>query len=227
MVTYLPGEPLALAPKTPELMRDFGSKLGELSVALEEFDRGELHRGKRFHWDLYNGIRVLSRHLKRIQDEPYRNSIHAFALDFDHSTALRLPLKVIHGDANDYNVLVESDRVVGLIDFGDMHFSNAVGEIAVGIAYVILGQPDPLAIAGQVVEGYLTKSSLTEEELTILWEMVILRLCMSACLAAYQRSQNPTNEYLDISQESIRTTLPRLFAIDKMVAREALKSAAR
>jgi hypothetical protein len=50
---------------------------------------------------------------------------------------------------------------------------------------------------------------------------------MSACLAAYQRSQNPTNEYLDISQESIRTTLPRLFAIDKMVAREALKSAAR
>jgi Ser/Thr protein kinase RdoA (MazF antagonist) len=223
MVTYLPGQPLAIAPRTSKLMFDFGVKLGELSQALEGFDAGDLHRGRRFHWDLYNGMRVISRYLKLVQDETLRPAIHSFALNFDHVTALHLPLKVIHGDANDYNVLVQGDAVVGLIDFGDMHFSYAIGELAVAIAYVILDQPEPLQIAKHVVDGYLSKSSLTQEELEILWEMVILRLCMSVCLAAFQRKQNPTNEYLDISQQAIRNTLPKLFAIDKRIASNTFK----
>ncbi len=224
MVTYLSGKPIAHAPKTTDLLFDFGVRLAELSNALDGFDAGDLHRGRRFHWDLYNGMRVISRHLKLIQDEPFKDAINSFALNFDHVTALQLPLKVIHGDANDYNVLFEGDKVVGLIDFGDMHFSYAIGELAVAIAYVILEQPEPLVLAKRVVDGYLSVRSLTEMELNILWDMVILRLCMSVCLAAYQRKQNPANEYLDISQQAIRNTLPKLFAIDKRTAAETFKS---
>jgi hypothetical protein len=48
----------------------------------------------------------------------------------------------------------------------------------------------------------------------VLWPMVLLRLSMSVCLAAYQQQQRPENEYLNISQRAIERNLPRLFATD-------------
>jgi hypothetical protein len=45
-----------------------------------------------------------------------------------------------------------------------------------------------------------------------LWPLVLLRLCMSVCLAEYQLQQQPDNEYLSISQRAIAANLPRLFA---------------
>ena len=114
---------------------------------------------------------------------------------------------VIHGDANDYNVLVGGDRVVGLIDFGDMVYSWTVGNLAIALAYVVLGNDDTT----HVIDGYTQQFPLIDEERAILWKLVRLRLAMSVCLAAYQQRQRPENEYLQISQRAIETTLPRLF----------------
>jgi Ser/Thr protein kinase RdoA (MazF antagonist) len=116
---------------------------------------------------------------------------------------------VIHGDANDYNVLVESDRVTGLIDFGDMVYSWTVGELAIAVAYVVLGKDDPWAAAAHVIEGYTEEFGVVDRE--NLWKLVRLRLAMSVCLAAHQQRQRPDNEYLRISQRAIEIALPRLF----------------
>ncbi|HJU93832.1 MAG TPA: phosphotransferase, partial [Pyrinomonadaceae bacterium] len=122
---------------------------------------------------------------------------------------------VIHGDANDYNVLVDPERmiIIGLIDFGDMVYSYTVGNLAIALAYVVLDKLDPLAAAREVVEGYTSEFALTEDELDALWPLVLMRQLMSVCLAAYQRQQRPENEYLQISQQSIVANLPRLFEI--------------
>jgi Ser/Thr protein kinase RdoA (MazF antagonist) len=117
---------------------------------------------------------------------------------------------VIHGDANDYNVLVEGDSVVGLIDFGDMVYSYTVGDLAIAVAYVVLGKDDPYAAAAPVIDGYQTEFPLTSEEVEALWPLVRLRLCMSVCIAAHQQAQQPENDYLGISQSLIAQTLPRL-----------------
>jgi Ser/Thr protein kinase RdoA (MazF antagonist) len=117
---------------------------------------------------------------------------------------------VIHGDANDYNVLVEGNKVVGLIDFGDIVYSYTVGDLAIAVAYVVLGKSDPYAAAAPVIEGYVREFSLTKDELDALWPLVRLRLCMSVAIAAYQQAQQPENEYLGISQKLIAQTLPRL-----------------
>jgi Ser/Thr protein kinase RdoA (MazF antagonist) len=117
---------------------------------------------------------------------------------------------VIHADANDYNVLVEEDKVVGLIDFGDVVYSYTAGDLAIAIAYVVLGKEDPHAAAAPVIEGYRAEFELTKSELDALWTLVRLRLCMSVCIAAYQQEQQPKNEYLGISQNLIAETLPRL-----------------
>jgi Ser/Thr protein kinase RdoA (MazF antagonist) len=132
-----------------------------------------------------------------------------FKCRFDSNSDLRR--SVIHGDANDYNVLVDRDRVVGVIDFGDMVYSWTIGNLAVALAYVVLGKDKPFAAAQHVVDGYTQEFPLFTEEREVLWKLVRLRLAMSVCLAAYQLRQRPDNEYLRISQRAIETTLPRLF----------------
>ena len=211
LVDYIEGVPLAeIQPQPNELLRDLGRKLGELDHALADFDHPAVHRD--FHWDLANGNRVLSEFGGLIKDANLRELVCKARLEIKPG----LRRTVIHGDANDYNVLVDPERmtVVGVIDFGDMVYSYTVGNLAVAIAYVVLDKSDPVAAAREVVEGYVSRFALMGDELEVLWPMVLLRLSMSVCLAAYQQQQRPENEYLNISQRAIERNLPRLFATD-------------
>lgn len=205
VLSYLPGKPLAKVEVQPaELLYDLGRKLGQLDRALEGFDHPAAHR--EFHWDLAQGVRVVRHFGPRIKTDWLRDLV----LGFRFESVSRLRCGVIHGDANDYNVLVEGNEVVALIDFGDMVYSYMVGDLAIAVAYVVLGKADPYAAAAPVIEGYVREFSLTQEELDALWMLVRLRLCMSVAIAAYQQEQQPENKYLGVSQALIAETLPRL-----------------
>ena len=202
LMTYLPGVPLSeMNPHSSVLLRDLGRKLGQLDRALADFDHPAVHRD--FHWDLANGNRVVSEYGELIENTDLREVV--LSCRFELKTDLRR--SVIHGDANDYNVLVDSDRVTGLIDFGDIVYSWTIGNLAIAVAYVVLGKDDPWAAAAHVVEGYTEEFELFDKELAVLWELVRLRWAMSACLAAYQQRHRPENEYLNISQRAIAKAL--------------------
>ena len=206
VVTYLPGRPLAeTTPHSSALLQDLGSKLGQLDRGMSDFDHPAVHRD--FHWDLANGNRVVDEYGEFVEDASLRDVVRECR--FEVKTDLRR--SVIHGDANDYNVLVDDDYVVGVIDFGDMVHSWTVGNLAVALAYVVLGKEDPRAAAAHVIDGYTKEFSLLANEREALWPLVRLRLAMSVCLAAHQLRQRPENEYLRISQKAIVETLPRLF----------------
>jgi|SRR6185503_10028575 len=201
LVTYLPGTPLAqVMPHSAALLQDFGQKLGQLDSALADFYHPAFYRD--FHWDLANGNQVIDDYA-----DPHLHEL-VVKCRFDGNTDLRR--SVIHGDANDYNVLVDADRVTGVIDFGDMVYSWTVGNLAIAVAYVVLEKEDPCASAAHVIDGYLKEFRLEQEELDVLWKLVRLRLAMSVCLAAQQLRQRPENEYLRISQRAIAETLPKL-----------------
>ncbi len=203
LMTYLPGRPLGEVKKrSPELLRDLGRKLGQMDRALADFDHPAVHRD--FHWDLANGNRVIDEYSGLV--EPVLREL-VLKCRIELQTDLRR--SVIHGDANDYNVLVNADRITGLIDFGDIVHGWTIGELAVAVAYVVLGEDDPFAAAKPVVEGYDEVFGICEHD--VLWDLVRLRLAMSVCLAAYQLQQRPENDYLRISQQAIRETLPKLF----------------
>lgn len=204
IVTYLPGVPLAeIKPHTPGLLQDLGQKLGQLSRALADFDHHAVHR--EFHWDLANGNRIINQYVSLIENTDLRKLV----LKCRFEPEIELRRSVIHGDANDYNVLVdaESMTVSGLIDFGDMVYSYTVGDLAIALAYVVLGEGDP----HDVINGYTSEFELLDEERKALWPLVRLRLAMSVCIAAHQIRQQPDNEYLAISQKAIEKTLPRIF----------------
>ena len=211
LVRYLPGVPLAeIEPHPAALLHDLGRKLGQLAHALRDFDHPAVHRD--FHWDLANGNHILNEFGGLIEDANLRALV--FKCQFDPEANLRR--SVIHGDANDYNVLVDpqSMTVAGLLDFGDMVYSYTVGELAVAIAYVVLDKNNPRAAAAEVVNGYTGEFALLDNEREALWKLVLLRLAMSVCLAAYQLRQRPDNEYLRISQRAIEENLPHLLATD-------------
>jgi Ser/Thr protein kinase RdoA (MazF antagonist) len=221
VVTYLPGLPLAEAEQTPRLLFNLGRRLGEFSRAMSDFDHVEFHRD--FHWDLALGKQVIDEYGPLVTENEVRDQIARCRAIFDSS--LELPLKVIHGDANDYNVLVQHDDVVGLIDFGDMIHSFRAGELAIALAYVVLDKEDPLINAKAVVAGYRGELELNREEIEWLWPLMLMRLCMSICLAAYQCKQKPENAYLDVSQRAIRNSLPGLIAIDPGLVAKTFVSA--
>lgn len=205
VLSYVPGKPLARVERqSVELLYDVGRKLGQLDRALEGFDHPGAHR--EFHWDLVRGVEVVRRFGPRIKTDWLRDLV----LGFPFESVSKLRSGVIHGDANDYNVLVEGNEVVGLIDFGDIVYSYTVGDLAIAVAYVVLGKADPHAAAAPVIEGYVREFPLTKDELDALWTLVRLRLCMSVSIAAYQQAQQPENEYLGVSQALIAETLPRL-----------------
>ena len=181
MVHYIDGVPLAqVNPQPPGLLRDLGRKLGQLDRALADFDHPAVHRD--FHWDLANGNRILDEYGELVADPELRELIGKNRVTFDSE----LRRSVIHGDANDYNVLVDPERVevVGIIDFGDMVYSYTVGNLAVALAYVVLDKAVPRPAVRVVVEGYTSEFALTQNELAALWPLVLMRLCMSVCLAA-------------------------------------------
>jgi Ser/Thr protein kinase RdoA (MazF antagonist) len=102
---------------------------------------------------------------------------------------------LIHGDANDYNVLVRKGRVVGLLDFGDMVYSATVCDLAVALAYALLDQADPLAASVPIIRAYHTRFALTEHEIAALYPLMTARLCMSLCYAAYNAEVKRGDSY--------------------------------
>jgi len=228
LVSYLPGKPLAMVTRhSAGLMTDLGRRMGELTGALTDFDVPGAHRD--FYWDLARAPELIAEYLPLIRDARFREQIGSGVKDFNCVAGPMLTdlrRSVVFNDANDYNVLVgggddffsRDQRVVGIIDFGDMVHSYTIGDLAVAIAYAVLDKPDPLGVAACVVSGFHQAFPIEEKEMTILFDLVRLRLSLSACLAVHQKSQREQDDYLSISQEAIRRTLPLLFQIPRRLA---------
>jgi 4-aminobutyrate aminotransferase-like enzyme/Ser/Thr protein kinase RdoA (MazF antagonist) len=235
LVTYLAGTPLGdVRRRSPALLHDLGYKVGLLDVALQGFDHPDLHRD--FHWDLANGLKIIRLNGDLIADEPLRGWVKSSADDFERNTAPLLPrlrTSAIYNDANDYNILVgggtdlytRNQTITGLIDFGDMVHSYTVGDLALAIAYAVLDQPDPLSTAAHIIRGYHSAFPLTEDEISAVFSLALLRLCMSVAIAAEQQSRKPDNDYLGISQQSIRKSLPKLIKIPLRLAEAVFREA--
>jgi Ser/Thr protein kinase RdoA (MazF antagonist) len=242
LVTYVEGVPLAeVRERPPALFESLGRAVGRLDRGLEDFDHPAIHRD--FHWDLARAGAVIQEHLPRVTDHADRQIVEritraALPAIERHQPAFRR--SAVHHDANDWNVLVSTPdggripssggsdtvsdprrpesrtptpEVVGIIDFGDMVHSWTVADPAVAVAYAMLDAADPLATAEAVIHGYQSEHPLHQEERAAVFPLACLRLCMSACIAAWQQAQRAGDEYLAVSQQPIRRTLPALATI--------------
>ena len=133
-----------------------------------------------------------------------------------------LRTQVVHGDANDYNVVANrvedtppggrygDRRVTGIIDFGDAMRTWLASEPAVAGAYAMLSKRDPVGALAQLTSGFHEAYPLREKEIAAVLPLTEMRLCLSATMAAYQRAREPDNEYLSISETHVWQLLERL-----------------
>jgi len=189
-------------PKRDGLLFSLGREAGRLTNALQGFDHPLAFRN--FEWDVARaGWIIKHEHLfsgKKLE------ILHFFWNQFEEirQSYCALRKSVVHNDANDNNVVVADDLadpvVRAIIDYGDAIHTQVINDVAITIAYAVMGKPDPLGAAIPVVKGYHSLYPLQEEELAMLHILVAMRLLISVTKSAINRHQEPDNQYLLISE---------------------------
>ena len=209
LLTWVDGVPMAsVQPHSNELLRSLGASLARLDLALAGFDHPAAHRS--FYWDLRHAS-MAWRHLDLLP-ETRRRMLQPFIEAWEKIDWDGLPGGVIYNDANDYNVLVDpaGTRVVSFLDLGDVVHSAVICDLAIAVAYAMLGKQDAIAAAAEVLAGYHKVRPLSQAETEALYPLAAARLCASVCYAANQARLAPTNDYLNISNRPAWDLLEKL-----------------
>lgn len=222
MFGWLEGEPLArVARCDAELLASLGTAMAQLDLALAGFSHPAMRR--ELHWDVRHAAQAL-RHLPLLGDAE-QAIVRALMRAFDEVPWDKLRFQVIHGDANDYNVMVREGRVVGLLDFGDMVHSALACDLAVALAYAMLDKPDPLAAASAVIAAYAAVNPLTSPEREHLYALATARLCLSVCHAAHNVRVKSDDPYQQVTAAPAWRLLRLLAALPPQAGRDAFSAA--
>lgn len=215
---FIEGRLLAeITPRSAALLESLGECVATIDLALLGFDHPATHRPE-FDWDPL-AVTPLRARTRAITD-PARRALVERALEaFDRRVRPRLdelPRSVIHGDANDLNVVVsvrsaESPRVCGVIDWGDAMYTATVAGLAIACSYAMLDVAgDPLAAMASVIRGYHRVRPLGEHELSALDPLIRVRLVQSAVASAERRKTRPGEPYVTIHEAPVWRLLERL-----------------
>jgi 4-aminobutyrate aminotransferase-like enzyme/Ser/Thr protein kinase RdoA (MazF antagonist) len=216
LLSFLPGSVLAeVCPHTPELLHSLGRLLGQIDRALQDFSHPAATRALK--WDLTQADWIRE-YIPHIEDPSRRMIIEQVLERYESQVVPLLPKlrkSVIYGDANDYNVLVNSPsapsrEVVSVIDFGDMHHGLVVAEPAVAVAYALLGKHEPLVAAASLVEGFHHVFPLEETELSVLFPLICIRLAVSVVNSGQRKTLVPDDPYVIVSEAPAWEALARL-----------------
>ena len=193
VLSFLPGQLLDDATLHPALVRDVGAQAARLARAL----RGFFHPAARHDllWDLTQApaLRIRTHY---IENQGRRRAVEEVLDHFDAKVLPQLKMQraqVIHNDVSGLNTLVDDNRVTGSIDFGDLIHAPLVCDLAVPIAELIGEQPDPLATAAEITAGYHSVTSLEDDELRLIFDLVSTRCAMEIAIANWRVCDHPEN----------------------------------
>ncbi len=224
LLDWLPGRLMADArPHAPELLANLGRLLGTIDSRLAGFDHPSAHRDLK--WDLKRAAWIRD-YLHCVgEDRALVESVLA-RYDAEVLPALdSLRHGMIHGDANDHNVLVNRGNVTGILDFGDLHYTAVISELAVACAYAAFSSRDPFAAIVHVTRGYHASFPLEEREIAVLFPLILTRLAVSVTNSAYMASVRPTDRYVTVSEKYAWEALKTLSAIHPRLAHYRLRDA--
>ena len=229
LLSFLEGDPLPREGRTPARRRAVGRCLAQLGLALRDFAHPAA--GHELLWDLKlaSRLRDLVPHLAAASA---RATAHGVLDRFDAHVVPALPglrAQVIHNDFNPTNVLVDPadpDRVVGIIDFGDMVQAPLINDLAVASAYQLAGDVDPLVAVAELAAAYHAVVPLRPVEIGLLFDLVATRLVMSVAISGWRAVRYPENrDYILRNSPAAWAALDRVAAVPRDLARAMLERA--
>jgi 4-aminobutyrate aminotransferase-like enzyme/Ser/Thr protein kinase RdoA (MazF antagonist) len=212
---------------TSALMYSMGEFLANLDVMLESVQE-EAIAAKEICWDLkhFSKNRPL---IKYISNPEKRSLVHYFFMQFEQCVGPKtysFRKRIIHNDANDWNVLTDGKKVSGIIDFGDMCHTWLVSEVAIGMTYAMMNKENPLVMGAEVLRGYVSILPLEVEEIEALYYLIAARLCVSVCQSAYTSSMSDSSPYITISEKGAWKLLTQWLAIHPDKATNVFRNSA-
>jgi len=227
LLSYVEGDLYSEVENTLELAKSLGKVLAILNKHL--FDRRILAlEARQFQWDLqYHYLN--SPFIKHISDLNDRKIVEYYFFqheEFVKSKLARLRKSIIHSDANTENLIVRDGVVIGIIDFFDLSYSQLINELAISIAYAILGMNDPIGLASHIIGAYHEIIPLMEDEVDLLYHLIASRLCTSVCNSSYSQKQEPENEHIRVSQKQVFAMLRKWISINPVYAAAEFRRAA-
>jgi Ser/Thr protein kinase RdoA (MazF antagonist) len=186
VATWVSGSILSTLPEvSTELLEEWGEVAAVVTTALQTCPTDGIP--VTHYWDMRSAVDAVDFSLPYVTDLQQRRHVEVILENAKPFQKLlqKLPLTLIHQDLNDFNVVAQSDaagkfHITGVLDIGDAIEAPAVSELIVAVAYGMLGQPDPIAAASSIVRGYARLRDLTELELSLLFPLAALRLCVNA-----------------------------------------------
>lgn len=237
-LTWVAGELWIDLPRrrhTSALRRSLGAALGQLARDLEGFEHPAMRRS--FRWNLVEADWI-AEHLGALRavDDPRVDAVLDALLQFRGRVLPRLgelPHQVIHGDANDQNIVVAGESVCGLFDLGDMCWAPTVCDLAIALAYVGMGGSDDRTLApedaidacAQATAGFHARRPLGAIERDLLFDLVRARLAVSVVSSTLARAAEPNNAYVGSSERAAWTLLDSLTVVGRARFDAALASA--
>jgi Ser/Thr protein kinase RdoA (MazF antagonist) len=85
----------------------------------------------------------------------------------------------------------------------------------------------PLEAASAIIQGYHETLPLRETEVKVAFSLICMRLCMSVCICAHQKSIEPDNEYLRISEKPAWELLEKLANVSPQTASQMFLDACK
>ncbi|MGB5262599.1 MAG: aminotransferase class III-fold pyridoxal phosphate-dependent enzyme [Lutimonas sp.] len=205
LLTWIPGRLMAqVNPILPELLIDLGKKAGNITRELQNFRHP--YDSRKLDWDIAQG--AWCEDFLELFDLDRKEILQYYLTLFKESQSSYKPLRksVIHNDLNENNIIVSLHKthpdVLALIDFGDAIYSQTINDLAIACAYGMMNFPDPLTSCLDLIKGYHESFPLEEKELRHLYCLIAMRLVISVTKSAINKSQNPDNTYLQISDQA-------------------------
>lgn len=202
LLRYIEGAFIADVAQTPELLFSLGKKIAELDKALAQVQSPVL-KSRTLFWDIQHA--ELSFRKTIFMAEPAKKKIVDYYFDrFRHFIAPQLNSlrhSIIHGDLNDYNILVKDNTIEGFLDFGDATYTPLINELAVACTYIMLNKQKPFEEILPLIKGYHEILPLNEDEIILLPDLITVRLCISVCNSAEKKYTNQDDEYVLISEK--------------------------
>ena len=226
---WVPGKMLdEVNPRTPKILEQWGKTAGQLSLALQDFDHPTAHR---FHkWNPSDTL-FSKKFQQYIHGDEEKEIAEYFWNLFEKETQPKLNMlrkSVNYNDAHEHNLLVNNNllnlEITGVIDFGDALFTHTINELAIACAYAAMYFPNPLEATTHVIKGFHKVFPLEEKEMEVLYSLISARLMITVANAAWNKHNEPDNQYLLISEKPAWDLLKKWRKIPPALAHYTFRS---
>ena len=203
LITVVPGSPAEGRPVTTALAEDIGALAARTSLALQ----GLFHRagGRVLDWDIRRAHHLVSQPgvLEGLGAlSPMVAGLLPRLADALDATAA-LPAGLNHADVTLTNILTDTTpgaaRITGLIDFGDMHHTAHICDLAVTLTAVVrntasLQPAGTWDLAAAVLTGYQRHRPLTAQEVDVLGDLIVGRLAQTLAISQRRLPAHADNQ---------------------------------